>query len=430
MQLRASHKAFAVAAVLLFVLALSASAQQTFEGCKGTINDLPLLEDSLELVQQVPNGKKYTAPYDGHLFYVVVVNGSAYEMGYAEGQLLKNEINAMIPKVFDWFQTFLQTNISAVIRVMPKFIKNWFSKTAIKLGQQALNLNYYITLPYTPARWDEEMQGMADASGADVWNIRQINLIPELLKASCSILGAYQNATQSTKLLHLRTLDWEAHAPQSEWPTIVVYHPTEAGSVPFANIAWPAFIGTLTGYNSKKVGVGERLGGASPSEMTRLGTPWTYVLRDGLQFSKTQDQYIQYLKDAHKTCAIYLGVGGENFFNIVEYAYAYLRVYDWNSWHHDPNHPTIPYVLWKAYPDDTPCFSSIINAFYGKLTPEIYYRYVAPLGLTGDSQVAVMDYATDDIYCMYPNPVTSEPGYNCPPIKIPLGEFFKLSALE
>lgn len=115
------------------------------------------------------------------------------------------------------------------------------------------------------------MQGMADASGVDIWSIRQINLIPELLKAACSILGAYADSTYSKKLIHLRTLDWEAHAPMAYFPTIVVYHSTEAGSVPFANIAWPVFIGTLTGYNSKKVGVGERLGSAQSSEMTRLG---------------------------------------------------------------------------------------------------------------------------------------------------------------
>ena len=49
----------------------------------------------------------------------------------------------------------------------------------------------------------------------------------------------------------MRSLDWEEHAPMSEWPLIVVYHSTEEGSVgAFANIAWPGFIGTLTGYNS------------------------------------------------------------------------------------------------------------------------------------------------------------------------------------
>jgi hypothetical protein len=61
-----------------------------------------------------------------------------------------------------------------------------------------------------------------------------------------------------------------------------VYHSTEKGSVPFANIAWASFVGTLTGYNSMKVGVGERLKGDKPEDMSRFGTPWTYVLRDAL----------------------------------------------------------------------------------------------------------------------------------------------------
>jgi hypothetical protein len=41
-----------------------------------------------------------------------------------------------------------------------------------------------------------------------------------------------------------------------------------------------------------------------------------------------------------------------------------------------------------------------------------------------------MDYSNDEIYCMYPNPVTSEPGYNCSPIKIKLGNYFKKSVLK
>jgi len=41
-------------------------------------------------------------------------------------------------------------------------------------------------------------------------------------------------------------------------------------------------IGTITGYSSMKVGIGERLGGAPINETTRLGTPWNYVLRDAL----------------------------------------------------------------------------------------------------------------------------------------------------
>jgi isopenicillin-N N-acyltransferase like protein len=91
---------------------------------------------------------------------------------------------------------------------------------------------------------------LADGSGIPVNIFKQINLIGEMLKASCSILGAYGKASKSGKTVHLRALDWEEHAPMNRWPSITVYHSTEAGSIPFANIAWPGYIGTLTGYNA------------------------------------------------------------------------------------------------------------------------------------------------------------------------------------
>jgi len=59
----------------------------------------------------------------------------------------------------------------------------------------------------------------------------------------------------------LRALDWEEHSPISTWPIAAVYHSTEPGSVPFANIAWAGFLGSLTGYSSAKIGLGERLWG-------------------------------------------------------------------------------------------------------------------------------------------------------------------------
>lgn len=126
------------------------------------------------------------------------------------------------------------------------------------------------------------MRGIAEGSGYDIWGIRQLNMVPELGKASCSIFGAYGNASATNKLIHLRSLDWENHSKMSKFPLVTIYHSTEEGSVPFANMGWPVLIGSLTGYNAAKVGVGERLKGAPAYEESRFGTPWTYVLRDGL----------------------------------------------------------------------------------------------------------------------------------------------------
>ena len=43
--------------------------------------------------------------------------------------------------------------------------------------------------------------------------------------------------------------------------------------------------------------------------MTRFGKPWTYVLRDIMQFSKTIDDALTQLKTADRTCSVYLGIG-------------------------------------------------------------------------------------------------------------------------
>jgi hypothetical protein len=48
------------------------------------------------------------------------------------------------------------------------------------------------------------MRGIAEGSGYDIWGIRQLNMVPELGKASCSIFGAYGNASATNKLIHLR----------------------------------------------------------------------------------------------------------------------------------------------------------------------------------------------------------------------------------
>lgn len=75
-------------------------------------------------------------------------------------------------------------------------------------------------------------------------------------------------------------------------------------------------------------------------------------------------------------------------------------------------------MIWKAYIDDKPCFQNHFLPKYGKITAEDVWRYVAPRSETGDSQVIVMDFATNHIYAMYPNPVTQEKGYNRPVIRI------------
>jgi len=87
------------------------------------------------------------------------------------------------------------------------------AKGGIKVARFLLDLNYKITKKYTPERYNEEMLGISRGAGVSMIKIRQVNLLPELLKASCSLLGAWGPATYSGELIQLRALDWESHAP-------------------------------------------------------------------------------------------------------------------------------------------------------------------------------------------------------------------------
>lgn len=56
--------------------------------------------------------------------------------------------------------------------------------------------------------------------------------------------------------------------------------------------------------------------------MTRFGKPWTYALRDVLQFSKTIDDALLNLNQTDRTCSVYLGIGSgtNNTYRIIEYS--------------------------------------------------------------------------------------------------------------
>jgi hypothetical protein len=61
---------------------------------------------------------------------------------------------------------------------------------------------------------------------------------------------------------------------------------------------------------------------------------------------------------------------------------------------------------------------------YGTIEPEMIVRELVAYGQTGDSQVAVMDFANYHMYLMYSNPFTNTVGWFRPAIYIDMNQFF------
>lgn len=133
-------------------------------------------------------------------------------------------------------------------------------------------------------------------------------MIPELTRAACTILGAWGSATSDGKLYHLRTLDWQPTAPINEFPSVIIYQPSEPGSQVFANIGYLGTVGSLTTMSKIGITVGEKVmipkleaNYPQQPEYTYYGKPWMFVLRDVAQFAKNMNDVKNMIQSTKRT---------------------------------------------------------------------------------------------------------------------------------
>lgn len=123
-------------------------------------------------------------------------------MGKAYGTLMKKELSDMTVSFLD----YLEKQVEAFLTKVPAFLREIIAKEGL---HAALDLTHALTAKYTPARFEEELKGIADGSGIDIVQLRRLNLLPELTQAHCTVLGAWGDATATKSLYHLRALDWD-----------------------------------------------------------------------------------------------------------------------------------------------------------------------------------------------------------------------------
>jgi len=352
-------------------------------------------------VRSVKNAKLYYVGTGDDKINLVHLWGSPYEMGFAHGQLVKKDMIGLVDNVWKYLEQQVQQAINGTFHKL----RPWFVDLVAEVGlDSALDLTYDGTRQFTGDYFEDEMRGMADATGVPEKKIRRIHMIGELTKGSCSMYGAWGSATASTgSLMQLRALDWDVDGPFRNYPEITVYHPT-AGSNnghAFANIGWTGWIGSITGISSTRVAISE-IGVSFPDATfgreSRFGIPFTYILRDILQFDDTLTDAMNRLSDAHRTCDLIFGVGDgkSSSFRGVQYSASVANFYtdtdmqpvaDW--------HPRMDNVVYYGMDWLCPGYSTPLHnqlAYYhGNITAENTIMNVTSIVQTGDLHIAVYD---------------------------------------
>lgn len=228
-------------------------------------------------------GQGFLEEIDG--YKVLHVKGTPYEMGYQQGALLKDDIHELVRFLFDVKAKELKIEVVPGLTVQPdpKAIIGTITKIQEK---------------YVPERFYEEMRGVADGSGVPYDDIVRANFIPELFH--CSGFALSGKATKDGTLYHGRILDYGCDWRLQEHAVLVVGQPE--GRIPFVNVAYAGFIGSVTGMNARHVAIGEMGGGGTGHWQ---GMPMALLVRSVLEDADDLDEAIGIFRDTPRTCEYY-----------------------------------------------------------------------------------------------------------------------------
>lgn len=420
--------------LLLFALASPILALTQYNNCTGSPNNLPLIDSEPQLVDSVPNGMKYLiqAPDNTTALTIVALNGSWYDIGFAYGQLMKAEINDILPGTIAYMVNQTDLWLDSIKANMPfylKWIPNLLTLSTHDLLLALLGLQHDFTAHYTPQRFTDQLKGIAAGAGVDQDLLTKVNLIPELIRASCSMTGVWGPASIDTKLVQLRALDWDYQAYLARYPTAAIYFPEEAGSNNFATFGFAGFVGAISGYSTKNAISEKYWYPPSKDPKSELGEPFAYILRDILQFGQDLQSSVDIVFNASRTCNIHVGIGSkaDNSFEGLRINFDTVEIYnDKNFTNYTAAHPQMDGIMfWNkdlVQPSDDPCFGSILQGNYGKIDAEVLYRQAAPIHQTGDTMVVVYDFENETVYYAGSDPVAGIQAYLRPLVKLNMAE--------
>ncbi|MHB0960574.1 MAG: C45 family autoproteolytic acyltransferase/hydrolase [Pirellulaceae bacterium] len=210
---------------------------------------------------------------------VVLLQGTPEEVGRAHGELLHDEAVACIDSVLNAFGT-----VQTIAR------GRWF--------RHELMDAYARLKPHIPERHLAETRALAHVLDLDETVIEAVNVFPEMFH--CSGFALFGKATRDGKLYHGRVLDYmTAIGLQDAATTFIV---SVNGQIPFANVGYAGFIGSVSGMNAQAISLGE-MGGGGEGQWD--GVPMATLMRRALEECDTLEEVMELWRIGPRTCEYY-----------------------------------------------------------------------------------------------------------------------------
>lgn len=225
-------------------------------------------------------GEGWLERVDGYL--VLHLKGSHYEMGVQHGKLLGEHVRENMNYLLE-----VKGNQSLAtlgpLEMKPKDMLPGI----VKLQER-----------HVPQKYWEEMKGLAEGAGLPLKDIQSANFIPELFH--CSGFALMNSATADGTLYHGRVLDYGVDLKLQDHAVLIVAEPE--GGIPFVNVTYAGFIGSVTGMNVQRVSIGE-MGGKGLGHWN--GVPMAFLVREVLESADDLEEAVAVFRDNPRTCEYY-----------------------------------------------------------------------------------------------------------------------------
>ncbi|AQQ71047.1 putative choloylglycine hydrolase [Limihaloglobus sulfuriphilus] len=224
-------------------------------------------------------GKGYLETVDG--YPVLHLKGTPQEMGTQHGTLLKEHIRRNIQYLLHGRED-IKLDFCG-IKLTPMMI--------------AAGINEIFS-DKIPPDYIAEMKTLAKAADVPELEVFATNLIPELFH--CSGFALLKDAGSTGRLYHGRVLDYGVDWKLQDHAVLIIAEPE--GKIPFVNVSYAGFIGSVTGMNTEQISIGE-MGGGGVGMWN--GIPMSFLVRMVLEQAGSLEQAVSVFTDNPRTCEYY-----------------------------------------------------------------------------------------------------------------------------
>lgn len=314
------------------------------------------------------NGRTYMLGDGADAVRVIEVWGSPYEMGYAHGYLVRDELK-------DYYAAFF-----GVI------------KGEMNVSDEQLDQAWEVMSRHIADEFKEEMRGLAAGSGVSEQWVHWMHIIPDLSWIQCSYYAAWGKAAPDDHLYQIRALDYWREAHVQDQPAIILWRPDQGH--PFVTAGYIGFVGVISGMNAEKIAISEIGDGFGDDQKQLDAEPWVFMARRVLQYSDNLDEAVAVVRDSIRPSSYdyLIGDGELRDARQMTTGKTLFKVYDWRAAPHAS--PPVEDVVYTSMAvgeaDWNASMHKRLLENYGNLTAQTGIRIMKEVG-TGDLHAVAFD---------------------------------------